>query len=88
MTYLRSVPSDLDHEAFQRPRYGALMPLRRPQADRVCSSVICAILFFAHGLVATLLRCGQDDSAAQSLGGLPYARVRRQALIRNLEETR
>jgi hypothetical protein len=27
MTYLRSVPSDLDHEAFQRPRYGALMPL-------------------------------------------------------------
>ena len=29
MTYLRTVPSGLDHEAFQPPHYGTLAPLRR-----------------------------------------------------------
>ena len=59
MTFLRSVPSDQDDRAFKPLRYGALMPFRRPQADRVRSPVVSAVLFFARGLVATLLRCGQ-----------------------------
>jgi len=63
MTFLRFVPSDLDSRAFKPLRYGALMPLSRPQADRVCSPSVGAILFFAHGLVATLLRFGQTIEA-------------------------
>ena len=63
MTFLRSVPSNLDDRAFKPLRYGALMPFRRPQADRVCSPVVSAVLFFARGLVVTLLRCGQAIEA-------------------------
>ncbi len=63
MTFLRAVPSDLDDRAFKPLRYGALMPLRRPQADRICAPAVSAILFFARDLVATLLRCGQAIEA-------------------------
>ena len=63
MTFLRSVPSNLDDRAFKPLRYGALMRLRRPQAVRICAPAVGAILFFARGLVATLLRCGQAIEA-------------------------
>jgi uncharacterized protein YjiS (DUF1127 family) len=63
MTFLRSVPSDLDYRAFKPLRYGALMPLCRRQADRVCAPAVGAILFLARGLVAALLRCGQAIEA-------------------------
>jgi uncharacterized protein YjiS (DUF1127 family) len=66
MTLLRSVPSDLDYRASKPRRYGALMPLHRPQADRVCSPVDGAILFFARGLVAALLWCGQTIEARRA----------------------
>lgn len=63
MTFLRSVPSGLDSRAFKPPRYGALMRLRRRQAVRICAPAGGAILFFARGLVAMLLRCGQAIEA-------------------------
>jgi len=73
MTFLRSVPSDLDDRALKPLRYGALMPLRRPQADRVCSPVVSAILFFARGLVATLLQALIALIAAAAVPSLPMA---------------
>jgi uncharacterized protein YjiS (DUF1127 family) len=63
MTFLRSVPSDLDDRALKPLRYGALMRLRRRQAVPICAPAVGAILFFARGLVATLLRCGQAIEA-------------------------
>ena len=66
MTFLRSVPSDLDDRASKSARHGALMPFHRPQAGRVCSPVVSAILFFTHGLVATLLWCGQTIEARRA----------------------
>jgi uncharacterized protein YjiS (DUF1127 family) len=55
MTYLRSVPSDLGHEAFQRRRYGALVPLPHPAAARRRTQGVSIVLFAALGLVVTLL---------------------------------
>jgi uncharacterized protein YjiS (DUF1127 family) len=49
--------------AFKPLRYDALMRLRRRQAVRICAAAVGAILFFARGLVATLLRCGQAIEA-------------------------
>ena len=56
MIHLRSVPSDLAPQAFQPPRYGALVPLHRPENHRVRAQGV--VNFFTAGLasVATHLR--------------------------------
>jgi uncharacterized protein YjiS (DUF1127 family) len=57
MAYLHSVLSAPNHPAFQPPRYGARMPLRLPQVD--------AIILFARGLAAALLRYGRQANEAR-----------------------
>ena len=51
MTYLRSVSSGVDYEAFQPPRRGALVPLRRPANARLRTQVVSAVLFAALGRI-------------------------------------
>ena len=63
MTFLRSVPFGLDYRALKPLRYGTLMRLCRRQAVRICAPAVGAIIFFARGLVAMLLRCGQAFEA-------------------------
>jgi hypothetical protein len=65
MTYLRTVPSGLDHEAFQPPRYGSLVPLRRPAPVRSRTPLVGAVLFATLGLVVALPRCGRQAVEAR-----------------------
>ena len=55
MTYLHSVPSDLDYAAFQPPRYGAPVALHRPAAARIRTQV-GTVLYAAVGLIVSLFR--------------------------------
>ena len=65
MTYLRTVPPRLDHEAFQPPRYGALVPLHRPAPVRGRTPLVGTILFAALGRVVALPRCGRQAVKAR-----------------------
>jgi uncharacterized protein YjiS (DUF1127 family) len=60
MTYLRSVSSGVDYEAFQPSRRGALVPLRRPANARLRTQVVSAILFAALGRIVAVLRYGRQ----------------------------
>jgi uncharacterized protein YjiS (DUF1127 family) len=54
MTHLHSVPSDVNDQTFQPPRYGARPTFRQPEPDLVGSPVIGAILFLARAFVMPL----------------------------------
>jgi uncharacterized protein YjiS (DUF1127 family) len=65
MTHLRRIPSDLEDEDLQSPRYGALVPIGTVAGrGRLSPTVLSA----AHGLVGMLLRhCRQTIEARRAL---------------------
>lgn len=67
MTYLHSVPSDLDYEAFQPPRYGAPVALHRPPAAHIRTQV-GTVLYAAVGLIVSLFRYWRQAIEARRAG--------------------
>jgi uncharacterized protein YjiS (DUF1127 family) len=66
MTYVRSIPSDLDDTAFQLPRYRALKPVDLPLVNRGPLLGRDATQLLAHGARAVLHYARQRSEARRA----------------------